>query len=118
MPRVFAISNPQFQYAMRLITGITNSKSASITTSFDHNYVSGLQVRIKVPRFWGMTQIDNLIGTITVTGSDTFTVDIDSSAFDTFAVPASFPWYIKGAPYVIPVTGTTENIKGNNNSIT
>lgn len=95
----------------RFITGISAAASAVITMSVTHGFTAGQAVRIKVPSGWGMTEIDDLIGNITAvsTANNTITVDIDSSAFTTFAFPTSA---VAGAgieaPQVIPV-GETAN---------
>lgn len=87
---ILAVESPTFQPAMRIIDLITNGNPTIIITSFPHDYVTGEIVRIVIPRTpfnsigWGMAQIDNLTGTITVTGEDTFTINIDSTRFDTF----------------------------------
>lgn len=117
MPRCFAISNPQFQYAMRLITNITTADPCVITTSFDHGYISGLQVRISVPRQYGIEQIDEQAGFITVLTPTSFSIDIDSSAFDPYIAAPPVTWRLKSCPYVVPITGVTDNILGQNNSI-
>lgn len=83
----FADPNPTFQRALRIITAITNANPASITTSFAHQYKTGLIVRIVVPVSDGMQQINGQTGTITVTSPTTFNIDIDSTNFDSFAVP-------------------------------
>ncbi len=86
---VQAIASPTFQPAMRVITAITQANPCTITTSFDHDYITGEIVRLYVPNTFGMIQVNKLQGEITVTASDTFTVDIDTTSFDAFAVPAS-----------------------------
>lgn len=82
-----AIESPTFQPAMRIVTAITKANPASVTTSFDHDFITSTIVRMYVPNGFGMTQINDLTGTITVTGGTTFTIDIDTSYFDAFAVP-------------------------------
>jgi hypothetical protein len=79
--------NPTFQPAMRIITAITNSYPAVITTMVNHLYVTGTIVRIVIPQACGMQQLNNFLGTLTSTGLDTFTLDIDTTYFDAFAVP-------------------------------
>jgi len=91
MPYFSAIPFPTFQQAYRLITNITNAPIASVTTSFAHQYGDGLIVRLIVPKVYGMTQANNLTGTITVTGPTTFNIDIDTTAFDTFTYPGATP---------------------------
>jgi hypothetical protein len=80
--------NPSFQPAMRVIESITNSNPVQITTIYDHQYSDGLIVRIDVPNADGMTQINQLTGSIIVTGDNTFTIpSIDSTYFDAFVIP-------------------------------
>jgi len=84
---ILAEANPVFQRAMRVISSITNANPAVVTTTFDHQYLTGLIVRLNIPKGYGMSQANQLYGPITVTGSTTFTIDIDSTLFDTFIVP-------------------------------
>jgi len=112
MARFHAEENPTFQRAMRLISAITKSKSAQVTTSFDHDYGTGDIVRLNIPRWFGMVQADRLTGKITVTGTDTFTINIDTTKFDTFAIPAPVPWYMDSYPSVTPVGEIAANLGG------
>lgn len=84
-----AAVDPQFLY----VTEITKATSAVVRVSRDPTpfYVVGMKVRFSVPSSFGMTQINGLTGTITALSAAnyTMTVDIDSSAFTTFAFPAS-----------------------------
>lgn len=112
MARFHAVQNPTFQRAMRLISAITNSNPATVTTSFDHDYGTGDIVRLNIPRWFGMTQANKLVGTITVTGSDTFTIDIDTTKFDTFVIPSPVPWYVDSYPSVTPVGEVTSKLAG------
>lgn len=84
---ILADANPVFQRAMRIISTITNANPAVVTTTFDHQYLTGLIVRLNIPRGYGMTQANRLYGPIVVTGATTFTIDIDTTHFDTFIVP-------------------------------
>ena len=111
-----ALTDPTFEPALRNISTITNDNPASVTTTFDHDYVSGTIVRFFIPPQFGMQQIDSLSGEITVTGTDTFTVDINTLKFDTFSVPTDFP-YDKQVAQVIPIgenssqlTAATRNV--------
>lgn len=88
---VLAIQNPVFKPAARVITAITKANPASVTTSFDHNYVTGTIIRLFIPAGFGMVQANNLEGSIIVTSDTTFTIDIDTTNFDTFAAAATFP---------------------------
>lgn len=108
-----------FTPAMRLISAITQSNPASITTTFDHGYSSGTIVKIKIPFVCGMEGIDGYSGVITVTGSDTFTVDVDSTNFNAFTIPAiPVPIWADTCAQVIPIgevndmiTGATRNVR-------
>lgn len=79
--------NPSFQPAMRVITAITNASVAEVTTMYDHKYQDGLIVRIDVPPADGMFQINQQFGPITVTGSNTFLIPIDTTYYDAFVIP-------------------------------
>lgn len=81
----------RFYPRARYITAITKATSAVITMSVTHGFTVGQDVRILVPAAFGMTQINNLLGTITAvnTSTNTITVNIDSSGFTTFAFPSS-----------------------------
>lgn len=80
--------DPIFYPRRRFIVNITQAASAVITTSVSHGYTVGQEIRIKVPAAFGMTEMNNLAGTVTAVTAGTFTVDIDSSAFTAFAFPA------------------------------
>jgi len=109
MANCYAVADPHFQPAMRLISAITNSNQATVTTSFDHDFVSGTIVRFYVPTYYGMVQLNKKKGTITVTGTDTFTVDINTINFDTFSAPGA-AWYQNQCAIVVPVTGTVQDV--------
>lgn len=79
------------------ITKISKATQAVVTTSTDAtlDYVVGMKVHFSIPAGMGMQEMNNLTGTIVAMGAYTsnatytMTVDIDSSAFSTFAFPAS-----------------------------
>ena len=112
MARFHAVEDPTFQRSMRLISAITNANPASVTTTFDHDYGSGDIVRLIIPRWFGMVEADKLTGTITVTGTDTFDVDINTTSFTPFSVPSPIPWYVNTYPYVSPVGEISANLAG------
>jgi hypothetical protein len=109
MGQYYAVVSPTFQRAMRNILSITRANPAVITTTFngstagDHDYSSGLIVRIMIPEGFGMSGINEFLGPITVTSTTTFTIDIDTSTFDAFVVPAVYPGGFGTAAQVIPV---------------
>lgn len=99
----YADPSPTFKPTRRIISAITNSNPATVTTVLDHEYVDGTIVRIYVPKADGMQQIDKMTGSITVTGAKTFTVDIDTTNFDTFSIPVGVSRHVVTCAYVIPI---------------
>lgn len=85
----YAVRFPAFQPAMRIVTAITKTNPAVVTTSFAHQYNSGIIVRLDIPLANGMQQ---MVGTaalpvtypITVLSPTTFSVPVDSRQFEAF----------------------------------
>jgi len=88
MANIYSYPDPIYQPAMRVITAITKSNPATVTTSIDHDYITGEIVRLVIPLANKMWQANGRTGTITVTGGATFTIDVDTTFFDSFVVPA------------------------------
>lgn len=85
----YANPDPTFQPAYRLITSISNATNAVITTSFDHDFVTGLVVRLMIPEATGMSPINQLFGTVTYIDATSFSIAIDTNKAGTFAIPTS-----------------------------
>ena len=122
-PRYSGYQFPVFQPAYRDILTITQASPALITTTFDgvnpgnHQYQTGLIVRIYVSYGWGMQQINHLEGPITVVNDTQFTIPIDTSNFDPLVVPSANPHGLYTPPQVVPVgevnellTESTQNV--------
>jgi len=103
MSNCYAVEDPIYQPGMRIISAITKASPAVVTTTFDHDFITGTIVRLVIPRADGMTQGDKLTGEITVTGTDTFSIDIDSRLFDTFSIPSSPSPHTDVCALVIPI---------------
>lgn len=88
---ILATQNPVYKPAMRIIDSITNANPAVVTTTFDHNYITGTICRLNIPPGYGMVQANGLYGSITVLSDTTFSIDIDTSYFDVFSAPGSYP---------------------------
>ena len=75
----------------RYITSISKATSAVIVMSVTHGLTVGQEVRLVVPAVFGMVEMDGLLGVITAinTTTNSITVNIDSTAFTTFAFPTS-----------------------------
>lgn len=115
--------------AATTITAITQANPAAVTTSAAHGYEDGDEVYIS--GVVGMTEVNGLLFFVTVTGANTFTIGVDSSAYTayssagtaerTFIVAASAATPTSGNPHVVnwvAVPGAVEyNIyKSNNNT--
>lgn len=89
---ILALQYPVFQPAMRIISAITTSNPAQVTTTFAHQYITGTTVRLDIPLRYGMQQINQQFGPITVTSSTTFTIPIDSTWYTPFSAPSQYPF--------------------------
>jgi len=91
---------PMYQPAVRIITSITNAYPALITTGtitypahvltvtpYVHQYLSGTIVRIQIPNYFGMSQLNGQEGEITVVNATQFTINIDTTMYDPFVIP-------------------------------
>lgn len=107
---LFAIQDPLFTPAMRLVSDVTRERVPTVTTTFAHGYVDGLIVRFYVPDAVGMPQLHHLTSPITVTSDTTFTIDIDTSQFDPFVVPANPTRHQDKYAQVVPIGQTTETL--------
>ena len=99
----YANPNPEFMPAMRLISAITRANPAQVTTTFAHGYVTGTIVRIDIPKAVGMVQLNKQVVPIIVTAPTTFTIGIDTTMFDPFAIPVTTNPTIDICPQVVPV---------------
>lgn len=104
MSTCYANPDPTFLPAMRLIASITNSYPAVVTTTFDHDYISGLVVRIHIPVACGMQELNDFVGEVTVINDTSFSLDIDTTRYQAFAIPAApVPPWLDTCAQVIPV---------------
>ncbi len=79
--------DPIFYPRRRFIMDITAANPAVVTTSVFHGYTVGQEVRMHVPAAFGMVEMDGLSGTILSVTDNTFSININSSAFTAFAFP-------------------------------
>ena len=84
--------NPNFPWlpAAQIISAITQSNPAVITTTEPHGYQTGFTVRVVFPfpyaLSFGMYQINEKIGQITVLSPTTFSISINTLNYDAFTV--------------------------------
>lgn len=122
-PNYYGVEFPMFQKAMRNILSITQAENALVTTTFDgtnpgnHQYNTGLIVRLYVPQGFGMVQANELYGRITVVNDTQFTISIDTTNFDAFVVPDYQPGAFGTPAQVVPIgeinqqlTQATQNV--------
>jgi hypothetical protein len=95
---------------MRLIAAITNANPAMVTTTFAHQYETGLICRLDLPPAVGMQQANGLSGVITVTSPTTFFIAIDTTYFDPFVMPPSPPPIVNTCAQVVPVGEINEEL--------
>lgn len=81
---MLAYQYPVFQKAMRIITSITNASPAIVTTSFAHQYITGMIVRLNIPNGYGMQQANQMYAPIVVLTTTTFSIAIDTIKMDPF----------------------------------
>lgn len=101
-------TTPLFKPAVINILSITNSYPMVVTTTFDgvipadNNYITGLIVRLIIPSDFGMELLNKRVGSITVIDGSSFSMDIDTTNFDPFVVPALNPGHNGTAAQVNP----------------
>jgi hypothetical protein len=117
MSHCYAVQNPIFQPAMRIITAITQANPAQVTTSFAHQYITGLQMRLDIPIACGMQQADQFVGPIVVNSPTTFLIALDTTTFEPFSIPLAPSPHVNTCAQAVPVgevnsilTGATVNI--------
>jgi hypothetical protein len=104
--------DPKFLPARKNIDSITNANPALVTTTTAHGYTTGMIVRLVIPPAKGMQEANQLTGTITVTGANTFTIDIDTSLFEAFVAvpPAGISQLIDICAQVNPVGESNDTL--------
>jgi hypothetical protein len=118
--------NPIFYPAAKLIYSISQSNPAVITTTnstevvggvlistpANHGYSSGLIVRIDIPPACGMQQLTGYAGEIIVTGLTTFTIDTNTTTYDSFVIPLiPNPAWAETCAQVIPFAENSFQLK-------
>jgi hypothetical protein len=67
------------------IAAITNGSTTLVTTTIDHNYVIGQEVRFLISQLYGERQLNQQTGfIISIPAANQFVVSIDSTFFDIF----------------------------------
>lgn len=87
MATCYINTDPTYRPQRMFISSVTRGEITTITTSEDHNYITGLIVRLFFPRLTNIQQLNGTIHEITVTGDTTFTIPVDSNNYDAFNDP-------------------------------
>lgn len=93
----------------RLISDVTRALNAEVTTSEDHGYETGLDVRLIVPKSYGM-ELQFVPTEISVTSSTQFTTTVDTRSQDPFVAPTFPPGFTDAQ--TVPISGVTDNAAG------
>ena len=105
-----AVQRPIYQPAMRIISNITNDFPATVTTTFNHQYIDGVIIRLNIPQGYGMQEVNQMFGPIMVVDNVTFTIAIDTTLFSPFSVPGTFPDNYQ-YPQCVPFGEINETLK-------
>lgn len=110
-PRMF----PRLRYIVPLASaaGITQATSAVISVSVAHDFSVGEAVSFRVSTAYGMSEMNNLEGTVTAVGTYTITVNIDSSGFSAFLPPTSAVYAAGVSQAIILPAGARPEIGAN-----
>lgn len=113
----YAITPNIFTPAMRMIYSISLAHPATVVTTLDgvtpgdNQYVTGTVVRLDIPEAFGMPQANGLTGTITVTGANSFTIDIDTTQFQPYRIPFVLPAHLISFAQVVPIGSANDTLK-------
>jgi len=77
---VYNMFNPR----KRNIANITAANPGVVTTLVDHGFVTGQMVRMKVPNDSGMSELNDVLVTVTRINASTFSIGVDTSAYTAF----------------------------------
>lgn len=74
-----------YQPSRFVISGITLGQTTTVTTSEDHNYVIGQEIRLLIPSSFGCIQLNNKTGfVISIPATDSVEIDIYSLGGNSF----------------------------------
>ena len=95
-----------FLPSSQVISNITRANPAVVTTVANHGYFNGIYVRVNLPLANGMQEINGGFFLATILSSNSFSINVDTSNFNSF-IPGTSPQ----VPQVIPVGETANTLK-------
>lgn len=107
------MSTLTFTPIRRTVSDITKANPGVVTTSAAHGYLDGLYVRFFFPVNFGMYQVNGQVYQITVLSTTQFSLNANTTLFDTFDASLSSTQ----TPQVIPIaeiSSTLANAEKNN----
>lgn len=96
-----------------LIEAITQSYPMVVTIGASNTYVVNQCVRFNIPPVYGMQQANGLTGAILSISGLNFSIDIDSTLFDIFAIPNPSTFPVPTEPATLAPAGS-RNLEFNN----
>lgn len=95
------------------ITNVTLGFTTTVTTSVDHDYSVGEEIRLLIPPGYGCRQLNNQTGfVVSIPSSDQIELDIYSVGIDSFVTPASSIQQ----PQTIPVGDINSGVRNDSGS--
>ncbi len=104
---------PQFfQPGVFIITAISLGQTTTVTTSVNHNYVLGQEVRLLLPSKYGASGLNEQTGlVISIPAANQVTLNINSSGIDPFiASPTFLPFQSKTPPQITAIGDVNSGI--------
>jgi len=100
----------------QLVDSITRANPGVVTTTEDHGYDTGLFVRLFFPLDVGMNKLAEKVVEITVLTSNSFSIGIDTSNFDSYS-PTSTSQLAQVIPVGSDALNVLEAVQNNGNII-
>lgn len=104
--------NPQYyQPSVFYISAIALGATTTVTTSINHNYVVGQNVRLTIPFFFGARQLSGQEGlVIAIPNPNEVIINIDSTNYDAFI---SSPTYFTTMPQIAAIGDQNSGVINN-----
>lgn len=99
--------DPIFYPTHRFIVNISQAAQAVVTTSVNHGYTVGQELRMQVPAAFGMIEMDGLLVNVVAVTNSTFTIGVDSTGFTAFRFP--LPAAVPFTPALVVPVGEEAN---------
>lgn len=86
------------------ISAISQGMTTTVTTDVDHMFSVGNQVGFRIPKQWGIPQLNGMTGYISSILSTTeVVVNVNTIGFDPFVTPTPGPYVVIDYPEILPI---------------